>query len=254
MFERVPPLDNVRSLRPHRHAVAARQTLYAGKQGVRSAFLAYDIPQSFGKHLLIQASAAPGELPESFKFRREPERAIHVGIVQGLDAEAVARKEKPLVARIPNREGPHAVEAQLAFRSPLGISGEHDFTIRFGNKAVPELTETFAQLDEVVNFAIEGKPVTPIGVRHWLPAAIRHIEDGQPAMAQPEAIGGKVLEAAPVGPAVRKAIRESAKFVRARSPARVSPISCNSTHNVSVISYFETVPSSSSIDDGNEDS
>jgi hypothetical protein len=55
--------------------------------------------------------------------------AISPPIVEGLDAYAVARYEKPLQSPIPQGEGEHAVETVEAFHAPFLVSMKDDLGV-----------------------------------------------------------------------------------------------------------------------------
>src|SRR5436305_13466535 len=80
-------------------------------------------------------------------------------IIQRLHAEAVAREKERAFLPIPKREGPHAVETREARLAPLGVSGEDDFGVAFGTKAIAHRLELPLQLEEIINLAVEREPI-----------------------------------------------------------------------------------------------
>ena len=76
---------------------------------------------------------------------------------QRLHAEAVAPQKEHFLLGVPNGKGPHAVEARLTRGTPLFVGGEQDFRSASALKPVAERGELFAQLQEIIDFAVIGE-------------------------------------------------------------------------------------------------
>src|SRR5580700_6914542 len=134
--------------------------------------------------------------------------------MQRLDAEAVARQEQPSFLDIPDGKGPHAVEAQLALRTPLRIGGEDDLAVGVGDETMAETTQFLAQLNVVVDLAVIGQPVTPFGVGHRLAGPFGEVEDGKPTMAEPKSCLREMFYAKTVWSTMSKTVSERGKHRR----------------------------------------
>ena len=103
---------------------------------------------------------------------------------QRLLAEAIARQEKALLDAVPDRERPHAVEAQHAGFAPLLIGREDDFCVRFSAEDMPQRLQFAADLDEVVDLAVESDPVATFAEAHRLLAVLGQVEDRQSPVSE----------------------------------------------------------------------
>ena len=138
----------------------------------------------------------PGELfhvrRECFRRQRtqrldlagEGEQRVAVDVVKRLDAEAVAGAEQALPLLIPDGEGEHADKAFQAGRPPGVISLKDHFGVAFGAKRVAERFQFLAQLEVVVDFAVERQPQLLARHCHWLVTGRREIEDRQAAVSE----------------------------------------------------------------------
>jgi hypothetical protein len=124
--------------------------------------------------------------------------------------------------RIPNREGPDAIETNLALRAPLRISSENNFGVAFRVEAVAELSKRLAKLKVVVNLAIVDNPIAAVSIAHGLPAACRHIDDSQASVAEPKPLGLEMLYPNTIRSTMGKTVGEFAKFGRNEASASVS--------------------------------
>ena len=171
-----------------------------------------DVGERLGENLRIKGAVDPGQGEERLEFGGEGEGAGVIAVMQRLDAETVARQEQPPVAGIPDGEGPHAIEAQLALRAPLRIGGEDDLAVGVGDKTVAEAAQLLAQLEIVVDLAVIGQPVAPFGIGHRLPGPFGEVEDGEPTMAEPKPRFGEMLDAKTVRPSMGKTVGEGGKY------------------------------------------
>ena len=108
-----------------------------------------------------------------------------MGVIERLDAEAVAGHEHPPRLLLPDHNGKHALEALQAIRAPGVIGLEHHLGVTVGAETVALGLQLLAQLAVVVDGAIEHDGQPQIGHHHGLMGLLRQIHDLQPAMAQP---------------------------------------------------------------------
>ena len=152
---------------------------------------------------------------------RKQQLVTGVGVVQRLDAEAIAREQQAAVGAIPDREREHALQpldASLAF---LFVEVQDRFGVAARAVAVPAPLEIRPQLRVVVDLAVEDDPHRLVFVGHRLVAA-GHIDDRQAPVAE---AGGTVdVEAGGVRTAVLQARRACARGARPRR-ARAGRIS-----------------------------
>src|SRR5207244_3589814 len=104
--------------------------------------------------------------------------ALHA-IVERLDAEAVSRGEQAMLLRVPDREAPHAVHLRKHVLAPRGPRREDHLGVAAGPERPTQSLQLLAQLEVVVNLAVEDEPVPPARVAHRLVAGRREIEDRQ---------------------------------------------------------------------------
>ena len=212
MVERVPPgIDPDASVGFDHHRMTGRQATDPGEQGVGRGFLPVDVGERLGENFRIEGAVDPGQGEKRLEFGGEDEGAGVIAVMQRLDAEAVARQEQPTLSGIPDGEGPHAIEAQLALLSPLRIGGEDDLAVGVGDETVAEATQLLAQLEIVVDLAVIGQPVAPLGIGHRLAGPFGEVEDGEPTMAEPKPRFGEMLDAEAVRPTMGKTVGERGK-------------------------------------------
>jgi hypothetical protein len=91
-------------------------------------------------------------------LRAEEEAAVRHGVVEWLDADAVACEEQPLAARIPDRECEHP--PQMAEHRFAVLLVEVHEGLGVGSRAVdvPARHQLRPQLSVVVDLSIEGDP------------------------------------------------------------------------------------------------
>ena len=120
-----------------------------------------------------------GEQAAQLGGEEEP-AAGALGVDQRLLADAVAGDEEPPLLAIPDREGEHPPQLLHAALPHLLIEGQHHLRVRLRLEAVPSPLELHAQLEIVVDLAVEDHPQRPVGVREGLMPR-RKVDDGQPA-------------------------------------------------------------------------
>src|SRR5207244_2656543 len=103
-------------------------------------------------------------------------------------AEAVAREEQALGARIPHREGELAAQVLHALRAPLLVGAQQHLGIGVALEAVTVALELGAQLAEVVDLAVESQREAGLGIAHRLARAVR-IDDREAPVSEHAAVG-----------------------------------------------------------------
>src|SRR5580693_768146 len=122
------------------------------------------------------------ERKQRFDLGREIKNAVDGGIVERLDAEAVARCDQTLTALVEQHKGKHAAQARQKLLAMNIVTGEDAFGVRRGAKR-PSIGEGRAQLAVIVDFTVMGddRSVRPL---HGLRAGRGEIDNGEPAMRQ----------------------------------------------------------------------
>src|SRR5205807_7468177 len=77
--------------------------------------------------------------------------------IQGLDADAVAREDEPLITLVPQCDRKHAAQTRKTFRIPLQESAQDDFRVATGAKPVSEGFELRADFRVIVNLAVKDQ-------------------------------------------------------------------------------------------------
>ena len=106
-------------------------------------------------------------------LRRKVQSAIGLGVIEGLDAEAVSRGKK--AGPVPYGKRKHASQVRNAIRTPLGVRGQHDLRVGRGTER-PAILKLLAQFGEIIDFAVVGDEGT-VWSRHRLVARLRQIND-----------------------------------------------------------------------------
>ena len=68
-------------------------------------------------------------LKQRFDLGPEDEAFVIMGVVEGLDAEAISRAEELVAISIQDRDREHAVEAHQTIRAPLFVGVEYDLGV-----------------------------------------------------------------------------------------------------------------------------
>src|SRR5579871_6144670 len=102
---------------------------------------------------------------QGFRFGREIERVVNGGIAKRLDAKTITGAKENLLLFVPQRKGEHAAKVADAIRTPLFVRFQNDFGVGGGMEFLD--ADFLAQLNIVVDFAVEGNPVPGV-VTHRL--------------------------------------------------------------------------------------
>src|SRR5205085_8015795 len=121
---------------------------------------------------------------ERSRLAREGEAPSGVAVVEGLDAEAVARAEQPPPPAVPERDRPHPVEALDAVVAPLLVGGEDHLRVARGAEPAALRLELAPQLTVVVDLAVVEEPERTVLARERLHRLRAEVDDRQPAEAE----------------------------------------------------------------------
>ena len=138
---------------------------------------------------------------ERLRLRGEGEEPRPVVVEERLLARAVAREQQAALARVPQREGEHAVELRDGSIALLLVEVQDHLAVALALEAVAAL-EAAPQLAEVVDLAVEDEPQRAVLVRHRLARGVGEVDDREPPMAEPD----RAFEVNAL--AVRPAVRE----------------------------------------------
>ncbi len=112
------------------------------------------------------------------KIRRDSSLAVE----QRLLAEAVAAEHELAAARVPERDGKHAVELREALDAELDVAAQDDFAVRLRAEHVAAGLQLRTQLAVVVDLAVEDEMDLAGFVLHRLMAG-RQVNDRQASHA-----------------------------------------------------------------------
>ena len=141
-------------------------------------------------------------------------------IVQGLDAQPVAREHQPPPLRIPQRQAEHAAQMRNEIETVLLVQMHDHLDVRCRRKAVPCGDEPLAQLDMVVDLAVADDADRAVLVRDRLVAGLK-VDDAQAAETEPYARRGE--EALAVRAAMPQRVGHALERFRADRPLRIRP-------------------------------
>ncbi len=137
-----------------------------------------------------------------------------------LFAEAVARHEEVLAARVPDRKREHPAQALDAALAPMLVRAQQHLGVGIEREAAAERLELASQLAKVVDLAVERQDQAGVVGAHRLARALG-IDDGETPVAEDHALAGTrrpFPEPVAVGAAVGEAL-EHPLDRRARSRA-----------------------------------
>ena len=140
--------------------------------------------QEVGQDSLVGCWGDQPAGPERLRLRSEGELRLGLDVIERFDAEAVAATEELSAPAVPDRKGPHAVEALDAALAPLLIGSQQHLGVAGAAKGVAKRGQFGAQFDVVVDLAVETDGELAVGAAHGGVAARREVEDGQPALGQ----------------------------------------------------------------------
>ena len=135
------------------------------------------------ERLLVELLDEVRVLQQALDLRSIHERAVHLGIVEGLDAEMIAGAEQFALVPVPDHEGEHASNLLQQFHAPLLIAMQQHLGVAFGGEGVAGLDKLFAKRLIVVDLTVEGDDQRTVLVINRLLAATQ-IDDAQSAVPQ----------------------------------------------------------------------
>ena len=139
----------------------------------------------------VEAARQVGMGEERLHFRAEQEEAVGVVPVERLDADAVAAEDQPLLAVVPQGDGPHATEAIEGLGTPRHPGLEDHLGVTVGAEGAAGSLQFLPQRGVVVDLAVEDHVVAAVGGGHGLVAQRAQLDDGQPAVAEGDGAVGE---------------------------------------------------------------
>ena len=133
-----------------------------------------------------------------FTRKHEFPRALEVH--EGLDAEAVPGGKQAPTPGVPDREGPHSVEALNTGIAPLCIGMQDHLAVRTRSELVACGAKLWYQFQVVVDLAVKHQHQAAVGIEHRLRARFGQVENGESTVAKADAFAH--VYAAPIRPAV----------------------------------------------------
>ena len=141
------------------------------------------------------------------------------GIIERLDAVAIADQSDVAALGIEDREGEHADEAIHAAFAPFHVGVQDHLGVGARAEAVPEPQKLLADRLEVVDLAVVGDPPASAGIAHGHVARRRQVDDAEALRA--ERVAAATHRAAVVGPAVRGQLAHGANQRLVQLPAAI---------------------------------
>src|SRR5687768_9947737 len=127
------------------------------------------------------------QLQDRLQLGGEHELVPAIGVVQGLDAEAIAGKKQLLPPLVPDGKREHPAEPIDTASAEIFVEVNDGFGVAAGLEHVATTLEIAAQLAVVVDLPVEDNPDGPVFVGDRLMAA-REVDDAQPAHAERHAV------------------------------------------------------------------
>src|SRR5262249_26676380 len=134
--------------------------------------------------LQVQVRRAVEAGEDGLDFRGERERLAVKAVEERLLADTVARQQQFPAAGVPEGEGEHAVEALETIGAPADVGHQDDFGVAIGGEGEAVLLEDTAELEEVVDLAVEDDGVGAAG--HGLVAGLGEVENSEAPVKQRE--------------------------------------------------------------------
>jgi hypothetical protein len=130
-----------------------------------------------------------GQLQEALLLARERDAGRSGREEQRFDAERVPRHEQLALPGVPDREGEHPAQPRDGLGAPVVVGRDDRLGVALGRELRAQLGELLAQLEVVVDLAVEDDRVPPgLLVRRGRPVqrlvGARHVDDRQAVEAQ----------------------------------------------------------------------
>ena len=185
--------------------------------------------EQLGQRLQIHLPRATGIFQQRFDLRGKHQGVANADVIERLDPEMIPREEQLAAFHIPQGKRKHPVEPPDTRRPPLLVGMNNDLGVGPGPELVTGFLQLVAQLDEIVDLAVEHDLNRSVFIANRLPAAA-DVDDAQPAMAQPD------LPIHQLALAVRATMTDGLVHPAQGSPinrmARQVKNSANATHTV----------------------
>ena len=168
-------------------------------------------------------------IEERRQFRTEIQFPPGSEVIKGLLAQSVSRQEKRLLAGIPKRKSEHPAQETEHVDAVLLVEMDERFGITVRFQAVPAFFQACAQLQVIINRAVEDDVDRLVFVRNWLVAA-GQVNDAEPPNRQTNAWLSEV--AFIIRPAVPQRLRHLLKERPTIRPVLRSDVTSNPAHEV----------------------
>jgi len=123
------------------------------------------------------------ELHERLHFRRQVEGAVVDGVIERLDAEAIACREQHVIALVP--DGIRKLAAKLVDRpgTSILVQVQRDFAVGSRSEGVPAALQLAADAFEIVKLPVRDDVKPLVFVRDGLITG-RQVDDAEPRVAE----------------------------------------------------------------------
>jgi hypothetical protein len=168
-----------------------------------------------------------GVLQERLHLRCEAEHPVAQRVEHRLLADAIAGDHEQLAARVPQREGEHAVQVAHAVGAVLLVEVDDDLGVTLRGQRVAARGEVVAQLAVVVDLAVHHDDHRAVLVVDRL---VSRAEVDDPQALDAQAGAALAVHAARVGPAVLEAGAHALDEVRGDALPGRAKLSDDATH------------------------
>src|SRR6185503_10402267 len=185
------------------------------------------------KRVVVEFGSDLARFQKSFDLRREADYAI-IGkrVVQRLDSQSIARKNKPSPRRVPNRKREHSSKLLDRAWAVFFVKMNDSFGVAGCLILMAARFKIRPQVAMVIDLAVVDDPHAAVFIRHRLMPA-RQIHDRQSPVPQPD---GSIDEhASVVGSAMRQTVSHANERHRVNVSAEMvwNSDAANATHTIS---------------------
>ena len=152
------------------------------------------------ERLFIELIRHAGIAEERLHLRTKRKPISAEMIIERLLAQAVAREQEPPARRIPDDKGEHAAQPLGQRIAPLFVAVDQHLGVALAAEEMALGDQLGAEIEVIVDFAIEGDVNGAVLVAHRLRAEGREVDDREPPMPERDRAVGE--EAAAVGAAM----------------------------------------------------
>ena len=110
------------------------------------------------ERLVIDIATDVGMKQQGFEFRTKHELPVYVCIKQRLFTDEIARQKQLLLTLVPDREDKHSTQMFGTINAKLIVGMNDRFGVAVGVEGVAEVLKLLAQLEIVIDLAIEHDP------------------------------------------------------------------------------------------------